>query len=164
MELSKIYSDEEATSFINGVLDKVLKAKQAGTIPKESEVVIPVAPEVLKVQEVQEVSEAPVETLPGIEPQEVRASQFETSSSLESEVTFEKNFEVEPEEKLASPSHEDRKEQGLADRSVASVKEETSAKAMVEELSEEVPTEGMDIRTQMKLLKLKREEKENSDQ
>ncbi len=35
---------------------------------------------------------------------------------------------------------------------------------MVEELSEEVPTEGMDIRTQMKLLKLKREEKENSDQ
>lgn len=164
LELSKIYSDEEATSFINGVLDKVLKAKQAGTIPKESEVVIPVAPEVLKVQEVQEVSEAAVETLPGIEPQEVRASQFETSRSLESEVTFEKNFEVEPEEKLASPSHEDRKEQGLADRSVASVKEETSAKAMVEELSEEVPTEGMDIRTQMKLLKLKREEKENSDQ
>ena len=164
LELSKIYSDEEATSFINGVLDKVLKAKQAGTIPKESEVVIPVAPEVLKVQEVQEVSEAPVETLPGIEPQEVRVSQFETSRSLESEVTFEKNFEVEPEEKLASPSHEDRKEQGLADRSVASVKEETSAKAMVEELSEEVPTEGMDIRTQMKLLKLKREEKENSDQ
>lgn len=164
LELSKIYSDEEATSFINGVLDKVLKAKQAGTIPKESEVVIPVAPEVLKVQEVQEVSEAAVETLPGIEPQEVRGSQFETSRSLESEVTFEKNFEVEPEEKLASPSHEDRKEQGLADRSVASVKEETSAKAMVEELSEEVPTEGMDIRTQMKLLKLKREEKENSDQ
>ncbi|NLB22072.1 MAG: transcription antitermination factor NusB [Clostridium sp.] len=164
LELSKIYSDEEATSFINGVLDKVLKAKQAGTIPKESEVVIPVAPEVLKVQEVQEVSEAPVETLPGIEPQEVRVSQFETSRSLESEVTFEKNFEVEPEEKLASPPHEDRKEQGLADRSVASVKEETSAKAMVEELSEEVPTEGMDIRTQMKLLKLKREEKENSDQ
>lgn len=164
LELSKIYSDEEATSFINGVLDKVLKAKQAGTIPKESEVVIPVAPEVLKVQEIQEVSEAAVETLPGIEPQEVRASQFETSRSLESEVTFEKNFEVEPEEKLASPSQEDRKEQGLADRSVASVKEETSAKAMVEELSEEVPTEGMDIRTQMKLLKLKREEKENSDQ
>ena len=170
LELSKIYSDEEATSFINGVLDKVLKAKQAGTIPKESEVVIPVAPEGLDVQDVQEVSEVsevsevPVETIQGLESQEMKASQFKTSKSLEPEVTFEKNFEVEPEEKLASPPHEDRKEQGLADRSVASVKEETSAKAMVEELSEEVPTEGMDIRTQMKLLKLKREEKENSDQ
>lgn len=38
LELSKIYSDEESTAFVNGVLDKILKAKIAGTIlPQEDE-------------------------------------------------------------------------------------------------------------------------------
>ena len=152
LELSKIYSDEESTSFINGVLDKVLKAKQAGTIPKESEVVIPVVPE-NQVVEPQEV-----------EPQKVEVSPLDSKESLEPEVTFEKNFEIEPEEKLASLSSEDRKEHGITESSVEPGKEETSVKAMIEELSEEVPTEAMDIRTQMKLLKLKREEKENKEQ
>lgn len=36
IELSKIYSDEESTSFINGVLDKILKAKAQGTIAEET--------------------------------------------------------------------------------------------------------------------------------
>lgn len=166
LELSKIYSDEEATSFINGVLDKVLKAKQGGTIPKESEVVIPVAPEVLEVQEDLEhleVLEGPVETHQVVETQEVKKGQFETLRSLEPELSFEKNFETEAKE-LVSQSKEDKTEQELTESLVEPVKEETSAKAMVEELSEQIPTEGMDIRTQMKLLKLKREEKENSDQ
>lgn len=157
LELSKIYSDEESTSFINGVLDKVLKAKEGGTIPKESEVVIPVSPES------QEVLETSIETRQGIVSQEAGLSPLDSTSRLEPEVTFEKNFEMEP-EIVASSSHENKKEQGIVDRSVELEKEESLAKAMVEELSEEVPIEALDIRTQMKLLKLKRDEKENSDQ
>lgn len=42
LELSKIYSDEESTAFINGVLDKILKAKQKSTLP---EAMTPQAPE-----------------------------------------------------------------------------------------------------------------------
>lgn len=34
IELAKTYSDEESTAFINGVLDKVLKAMQDGAIPE----------------------------------------------------------------------------------------------------------------------------------
>ena len=37
LELSKIYSDEDSTSFINGVLDKILKAKAQGTIQSEAD-------------------------------------------------------------------------------------------------------------------------------
>lgn len=38
LELSKIYSDEESTAFINGVLDKILRAKENGTLlPGEDE-------------------------------------------------------------------------------------------------------------------------------
>lgn len=38
LELSKIYSDEESTAFINGVLDKILRAKEKGTLlPGEDE-------------------------------------------------------------------------------------------------------------------------------
>lgn len=44
LELSKIYSDEESTAFINGVLDKILKAKQNGTIPEELPVEVPEEP------------------------------------------------------------------------------------------------------------------------
>lgn len=37
IELSKIYSDEESTAFINGVLDKILKAKNLGDIQSEAD-------------------------------------------------------------------------------------------------------------------------------
>lgn len=38
IELSKTYSDEESSAFINGLLDKILKAKAQGNIPDEKTV------------------------------------------------------------------------------------------------------------------------------
>lgn len=60
IELSKIYSDEESTSFINGVLDKILKAKIQDKIQSESAFTeAQVAPDTI---DVLEIPELPTET------------------------------------------------------------------------------------------------------
>ena len=118
LELSKIYSDEEATSFINGVLDKILKAKKSGTIPKESEVVIPEVPEI---KEVIDADEA-VETTESMKP---------------------KSFENSAENKPDEETKDDHPEKEIPE----------------EESVIEVPTDAMDIRTQMRLMKENRDKK-----
>lgn len=167
LELSKIYSDEEATSFINGVLDKVLKAKKSGTIPKESEVVIP---------EVPEIAEAP----DGAEaPDANEVSELEETQSLKRATSLEETSRGEESARLEKPAVDatqpidasqtvettESMEQYGSGKSAENKPEEEIAKDRPEkEIDEkesviEIPTDAMDIRTQMRLMKENRDKK-----
>lgn len=89
IELSKVYSDEESTSFINGVLDKILKAKAQGKI--ESEIIVTeaeIAPDTSVLGQDTESSEE-IKEVDSQEPAEVKA-----------EATAEAILEVEAEDTI----------------------------------------------------------------